>query len=355
MIWCKTGLWLFILFSCLGGSSGFGQSLKVWDAKERSSLGGQKVGGRFIEKLLSVPLNPNNLKDGYFDLYYYTLQPVNVDKIKKRTVLYVAGGPGQINRHLVDVDTHVNFFFNHGYQVVFFHLRGSGFSQLPPSNYFDQFIRTRFAVKDIEAIRQDLKRQNILRDDGKWDAVVGWSYGTILAQEYTSEYPGSIEKLVLIGPESRHMFARPKVSYGEEFKKFDAEERRIQRVSFDRILQLLPELEDAKYNSVDNIDRDAVLEQIFGEEGIVKKAEDLFGKVQFVIENYCDLQTELENSQLRYSRAFFQNLRSLRASGSVPLRSDRDNRERVIVAKAIINELRQGPQKDNACNRAVEE
>ena len=152
MIWCKTGLALCILL--FDACALFAQSSTTWDARERSSLGGRKVGGSLIEKLISVPLNPNNLKDGYFDLYYYILQPANLDKIEKRTVLYIAGGPGQINRHLVDFDTHVNFFFNHGYQVVFFHLRGSGLSQLPSSNYFDRFIRTRYAVRDVEAIRR---------------------------------------------------------------------------------------------------------------------------------------------------------------------------------------------------------
>ena len=245
MSYKKGMLILILLCSFIEGCAGVRQSSKVWDARERSSLGAWKSKNSFMERFISVPLNVKNAKDGYFDLYYYIVQPNTTDIIERKTVLFVAGGPGQVIRYRVDA-SYVDFFVQHGYQVVFFDLRGSGFSQLPPSNDFDRFIRTRYAVKDIEAVRQDLLQQKLLRADGKWDAVVGWSYGTILAQEYTSAYQNNVEKLVLVGSESRHMFVYPRGSIEKEFKNLNDKVAEIQRGSLDRILQLLPEVSRAE-------------------------------------------------------------------------------------------------------------
>ena len=198
-----------------------------------------------------------------------------------------------------------------------------------------------------------MRRQTLLRANGKWDAIIGWSYGTILAQEYASKYSKNVERLVLLGPQSRHMFVRPKASYDEALKKLGEEERLIRRESLNRILRFLPEFGETAENQVNDNEKDALLDELFGEgqQGILKKTEDLFGNVQFVVENYCDLQKDLQKLGLHYSRAFFQNVRSLRHLGSVP----RDDQSRVAIGKALVNEIRQGPQKDTACNYRVEE
>ena len=348
MSYKKGMLILILLCSFIEGCAGVRQSSKVWDARERSSLGAWKSKNSFMERFISVPLNVKNAKDGYFDLYYYIVQPNTTDIIERKTVLFVAGGPGQVIRYRVDA-SYVDFFVQHGYQVVFFDLRGSGFSQLPPSNDFDRFIRTRYAVKDIEAVRQDLLQQKLLRADGKWDAVVGWSYGTILAQEYTSAYQNNVEKLVLVGSESRHMFVYPRGSIEKEFKNLNDKVAEIQRGSLDRILQLLPEFQEPNQNT----QKEQLLDKVFGGPqgpGILQRTDHVFGNVQFIIENYCDLQNKLQANGLHYSRAFFQNLRDLRRLGSVPR-----NERRINMGKVLINELREGPQKDNTCSQRIDE
>jgi pimeloyl-ACP methyl ester carboxylesterase len=348
MISCTKGMFILIIFSFIGGCVGARQPVTAWDARERSSLGGW-TGKRgespmFKEKFIPAPLHAN---DGYFDLYYYIVEPTSMtENVDRKTVLFVAGGPGQITRW--PEETFINFLAGHGYQVVFFHLRGSGFSQLPPSNDFDRFLRTRYAVKDIEEIRRDLLQQKLLRADGKWDAVVGWSYGTILAQEYTSAYHDNVEKLVLIGPQSRHMFVHPRVSIEDEFKNLNKKVTEIQRDSLDRILQSLPDFQEPHPQTNQ---KEQLLDKVFGGPqgpGILQRSEQVFGSVQFIVENYCNLQNKLHANELSYSRRFFENLRALRRLGSV--HGDQIGQEtRTNVGKALINELREGPPKDNIC------
>ena len=355
MITRKKRIFIVIIFFFIAGCVGIPQSPTIWDARERSSLGGWKSNNAFKEKFISAPLNAKalNAEDGYFDLYYYIVQPSITESTGPKTVLFVTGGPGQILRYGVDA-SYVDFLFQRGYQVVFFHLRGSGFSQLPPSNDFDRFIRTRYAVEDIEVIRQDLRKQKLLRADGKWDAVVGWSYGTILAQEYTSAYHDNVEKLILIGPESRHMFVNPRGSIKKEFENWNAEVAEIQRKSLDRILESIPEFEDPSQND----QKQPLLDKLFGEwqgaemlrPGILQRSEQGFGNVQFIVENYCDLQNKLQENGLHYSRSFFQNLRDLRNLGSVPR-----NKTRTDIGEALINEIREGPQKEDTCGDQIDE
>ena len=158
------------------GQSGLSQS-NIWKTDERSGLRPNNSGNE-IEKLISVPLNSTNSQanDGFFDLYYFVLRPASGRATK--TVLFCAGGPGDIVRGPSSGKTYADFLVHNEYNVVAFHLRGSGFSQIPPSDKFDRFLRTRYAVEDIESIRRDF-----LGENGVWDAIIARSYGTVLAQQ----------------------------------------------------------------------------------------------------------------------------------------------------------------------------
>src|SRR5919106_260149 len=125
-------------------------SSKSWEARERTGFG---ESGHYIERLIPVPLNPKKKSDGVFDLYYFIGKPVGlIGRLK--TVLFCAGGPGKIIRP--EDDNFLQFLIEDNptpYQIVHFHLRGSGFSQIPSSSDLDKFLRTSYAVNDIEAIR----------------------------------------------------------------------------------------------------------------------------------------------------------------------------------------------------------
>ena len=57
-------------------------------------------------------------------------------------------------------------------------------------------ILSLFGEKSLASIKE--------KQPHKWAAVVGYSYGTVLAQQYAHRYPNSLEKLILAGPTSRH-------------------------------------------------------------------------------------------------------------------------------------------------------
>jgi pimeloyl-ACP methyl ester carboxylesterase len=251
------------------------------------------------EHLLEQCVDPDKHDSPTFYLYYFAkdlsyLRSTEIGKTPadERTILFVSGGPGQVNR-----PGSSNFGDVPGYRVVYFHLRGAGFSQLPASNYYDRFLRTRYAVEDIEAIRKDLL------GEAPWTAVIGHSYGTVLAQQYAAKYgsQNKLKKLILSAPLSQHkIFA--------ETRQFDNLEH-IYRSNFFDFLQQLPGLtHDGEIGNTIAVEA----------QNISKMAEREFGSVHFLIDIYEDLQKQRDSKayhSFEYSLAFFKALRRLRHTG----------------------------------------
>lgn len=93
--------------------------------------------------------------------------------------------------------------YSPGYEVHYYHQRGCGYSTRP----LDTFESTNFYrnmmemnsklgaaanLADIERIRRILKVEKLI--------IIGHSYGGFLAALYASEFPGRVEKLVLVAP-----------------------------------------------------------------------------------------------------------------------------------------------------------
>jgi pimeloyl-ACP methyl ester carboxylesterase len=220
---------------------------KNWEANERSAL---TPTGDAIENLLRVPLDRRNPKHGDFDLYYFVKSPE--EGLARKTVLYCAGGPGDIVRVPELTLTFAYFLTRNEYNVVYFHIRGSGFSQIHPSSRFDRFLRTSYAVEDLEAIRRAF-----LGKDGKWDGIIAWSYGTVLAQQYAHSHSDRVRKLILLAPLSRHMFKKS----ANAFDDFNRDVRQIHRQSLERIYNT-KEFED-DFGLVD-AEKKRIIEKIFG-------------------------------------------------------------------------------------------
>jgi pimeloyl-ACP methyl ester carboxylesterase len=312
---------------------------KVWLDENRTGQlrsNGDRVA---LMKLISVPLNGKNNRDGVFDLYYFVRMPEKGKRAEK-TVVFCAGGPGET----VMPDDSIIWFQElpgkgAGYNVVYFHLRGSGFSQIPPSNGFDKFLRTKYAVEDVEEIRRDF-----LGDKKKWDAVIGYSYGSILAQQYAHKHPNMLDKLVLIAPTSKHKFSPPADPL-KAFNDYLEEVQNIRRQIVDHIYDL-PEFE----RRLTTKDKVKIKDKLLGygqKSGIFRTIDDKFGSEQFVIENYKDLKRigALKRYGLgRYSLEFFRNLRALRNYGWKPDLADAAdlNSLRVNIGKVIAKELNIG-------------
>src|SRR5262245_38126320 len=278
--------------------------IQVWDPDERSASG--RMQNHTIEKLIPVPLDPKRPLDREFTLYYFVRVPDTGRATKN--VLFCTGGPGLIIPGPIPGPTFVNFLRDNGYNVVFFHPRGAGFSQIPASNRYDQYLKTSYVVADIEAIRQDF-----LGKDGKWDAIIGWSYGTVVAQQYAHWHGDNVDRLVLIGPESRHMFNNSPTATA--FADFVEAIRVTNRETLESIFYRDEYKENFEYLSDDK--KRTIIDGAFGSRktpGIFDRAEKAFGSLQFVIDSYCELkaQKKLAEFDLDYRRDFFEALRGLR-------------------------------------------
>lgn len=285
------------------------QRPQVWEPHERLGLGKvdtkqQPSSTNIIERLIPVRIDREHPSAGNFDLYYFVRMPAKGKATK--TVLFCAGGPGQIVYGPISGLTFADFLTDNGYNVVYFHQRGAGFSQIPASNQYDRFLKTEYAVEDIEAIRRDF-----LGETGNWDAIISWSYGTIVAQEYTHFYPRNVERLILIGPMSRDKFKNSANAFDDVLKKI----RSTDRETLTKIYGS-PAFDDLSPGQ-----KELIVDKVFGsieEKGIFDRAEEAFGSLQFVIDSYCELKNknELEKYRLnKYSSEFFRQLRNLRMFG----------------------------------------
>lgn len=292
-------------------------SSKSWEATERAGLG-EPIGGEYVERLLRVPFDPDDTEAGEFDLFYFKQEPQGPGRGRK-TLLFCAGGPGQIVRPLDD--NFVKFLRdqNTAYRVVHFHLRGSGFSQFPPSNDFDRFLRTRYAVNDIEEIRKD-----VLGDE-PWDGIVGYSYGTVLAQQYASwsdkQKKKRVRKLILIGPLSMHKFksVTSPAQATHVFDEYTNAEAEIRQQVLTKILtnKKHEEFKTLNENGNDDDKRDLKIRDLkIKLSQVFMQIEKEFGSEQFVFEQYDKLKAKLKAVLGdHYSPNFFSALRQLRMIG----------------------------------------
>ena len=136
-------------------------------------------------KWLELPLDPTQPDGKKFSQFFYTYEKFDANK---PSILLVLGGPGQVAFPAFDLIGNLRHLAN----IVLFHFRGSGCSSFPKSASFDAYIRTNFAINDIEAIRKSLGIK-------AWNIVYGQSYGTMLTHVYASLFPSSISQIVLEG------------------------------------------------------------------------------------------------------------------------------------------------------------
>jgi pimeloyl-ACP methyl ester carboxylesterase len=253
--------------------------------------------------IIFVPYDETNGEN--FALYFFTLTPF----VKGNpTVLFCAGGPGQV----VDPDESFLKLFSdrkimpatEQYNVVYFHLRGSANSQFPPLNTYDRHLRTRLAVRDIERIREKLGID-------RWQAIVGLSYGSVLAQQYAgmygrggSEGKDRVGKLVLVAPMSLHEV--------RSVPEADNLIKAMTEIQLDTLKKIYT------YGLKDLSEYGDLIAQEVGK--VIERVSLKFDNMQFVIDEYDRLvrfggRNLLQETDLEYSLPFFTALRALRRSG----------------------------------------
>ncbi len=122
-----------------------------------------------------------------FNLFYFRGEKFENVPAREH-FLYIAGGPGDIPPR-TDLE-----YFKDKYNVFYFDPRGAGLSDIDLTKSFDRFLRADFIVDDIEQIR----RRKL--GDGEWDAIYGYSYGTVIAQKYAFKFPNNVKRLILEAP-----------------------------------------------------------------------------------------------------------------------------------------------------------
>jgi proline iminopeptidase len=98
-------------------------------------------------------------------------------------VVFLHGGPGQGSAHF---DALAGPFMERRLRVIYFDQRGSGHSERPASG--DYALST--LVEDVEALRRTLGVPQI--------ALIGHSFGGLLALEYGAKYPDHVSHLVFV-------------------------------------------------------------------------------------------------------------------------------------------------------------
>lgn len=251
-----------------------------------------------------------------FSLYYSFIKPADRNKKKPKNILFVPGGPGNIVE-LKDVDPAIGersndleILENIGYKVAYLHVRGSGFSKIPQLNKFDRFLRADYVVEDIERIRRKK-----LGKDTPWDAIWGESHGALIAQKYAYKYgTGKVKKLILVGPPSRsdetHDPRRKMTVSNLEailtHYRNNTSEGSINgnAENDDSVTKAIRATNDFSFLT------DQTIKEIGKKlENLLTKLEEEFGSINFVIENYHDLQLE-------YPLVFFKALKNLAFHGA---------------------------------------
>jgi pimeloyl-ACP methyl ester carboxylesterase len=154
-----------------------------------------------------------------FELHYFEgrQKPTGSPADREKVLLYIPGGPGDI----VDREKHALSFARMDTKLIYLDVRGTGYSVIPESNDYDQFLRAKYVMEDIEALRRKIfnecgHEQLSNRFEGvpaelnckvqtprKWDAIYAHSWGTVVAQMYAQKYGDRVKRLILSAPVSR--------------------------------------------------------------------------------------------------------------------------------------------------------
>jgi pimeloyl-ACP methyl ester carboxylesterase len=237
-----------------------------------------------------------------FPLFYSFPKPN--ERKDGKNILFIPGGPGTIP--VLDQSDENNRLeiLENDHNVAYFHVRGSGLSRIDPSNKYDRFLRADYVVEDIEKLRLHLLK------DSPWDAIWGESHGALIAQKYAYKYgTDKVKKLILVGPPSRS-------------DETHDPRRKMTVANLEAILRYYPNNTSERRidQNAENVDSEA--RAIIGTNDfsfltnrtikdiknklrtMLERLEARYGSINFVIENYHDLQ-------LKYPLEFFKALKNL--------------------------------------------
>lgn len=286
-----------------------------------------------LNSTMEQPPNVSCSSKECFDLYYFKGEPFDTTNGKRKNILYIPGGPGDIvSRDATGRDGSglaVNLL-EADHNVIYFDPRGAGLSRIEGSNTFDQFLRAKYIVGDIEQIRKKELGKDSNGKDVKWDAIFGYSYGTVIAQQYAKAHPTMVGRLILAAPIDRRK---------------DSEQARTDRV-LDNLENIYKLIQSKDSEPCDCTQRVLIASPIPVPQGLAKRIfpthnfcflrdaarmkkirvrlntvynrlEEEYGSVGFVTQNYSELKGDPDFTKaFPYPQAFFIALRQLQLLGA---------------------------------------
>jgi pimeloyl-ACP methyl ester carboxylesterase len=173
------------------------KNVTSWSLKEMGSTGLATVNTRIRVVDVSSDSSGRQPLVCKFYLYYFFGTGFAPQDPKRKNILFIPGGPGEIVNNTSDnraLDCLEPF-----HNIVYFHVRGSGLSKLCTSNKYDRFLRADYVVEDIERIRY-----HVFQNERPWDAIVGVSHGAVIAQHFAHRFGlRGVKKLILAAPPAR--------------------------------------------------------------------------------------------------------------------------------------------------------
>jgi pimeloyl-ACP methyl ester carboxylesterase len=268
-----------------------------------------------------------------FYLYYFFGAGFAPQDPRRKNILFIPGGPGEIVNPAIGRDLECLERFHN---IVYFHVRGSGLSKLPASNKYDRFLRADYVVEDIERIRR-----HIFQNERPWDAIVGISHGALIAQHFAYRFGGNgVKKLILAAPPARSrdtLYVRRRVTVSNLraiYKRYRSRQRtqRTDEAILGVILNNVAAFEEANAKGGDKEQREKVMVEFTNDFGFIKtqrvrsicqrlsrllKAlERRYYSVNFVIENYGYLvKNDKSFKEYPYPYELFVAIKQLQALG----------------------------------------
>jgi pimeloyl-ACP methyl ester carboxylesterase len=227
---------LMFFFACLFTTAAHGSHVAgMWDDKEMDPRRGPPAAILKIDNVNLLPADipaPRDLscdasRPCTFKLHYFKGQRFDLNDSTKKNILFISGGPGEFVEEGKAGNVALAAFDGEGrirgtlipevngkHNIVYFHVRGAGQSIIDGDNKFDQFLRGKYVVEDIEKLRQHVL------GDKPWDSIYAHSWGTVVAQLYAKKYgrpdissgraePG-VKSLILSAPIVRKRSETPK-------------------------------------------------------------------------------------------------------------------------------------------------
>jgi pimeloyl-ACP methyl ester carboxylesterase len=334
--WCLT-------LACLAGLAGAAEKPQnyQWTVSEMNPRLG-KTGGRQLHKIPDVRLLPEDQpfpkrfnchdEECKFDLYFFTGQGFSLKNPKRKNILFIAGGPGQV----VDTrspDNRMLGFLEANHNVVYFDLRGGGRSVIPADNKYDSFLRAEYVADDIERIRKTLLNKK------PWDAIYTHSWGSVPAQLYAARFGSAkVKSLVLSAPVVRDRdtnAARTQMTVDNLehiyriYRSQSSQGCSCQDTTLPVKVNTLQGGETANQHDVRAVvgppgtnnfcffSLDEVPKLGRRLEQLLDKIEDRYGSVDFVTDHYDALQKNINpKERLRYPREFYVALKRLQFFGA---------------------------------------